>query len=88
MFFLFSIENFDFRREEDEEDFEEDFSDQLGKSRRIVDRESEYQKRRLNRTLSPPRVDPFALAQGGKAPPSHLRTYGDAVKDANLERER
>lgn len=78
----------------------------FGKSRRIVDRESEYHRRRLERTLSPPRVDPFALPQSSSGGPQlqrgqskkakttapnstiELRTYQDAVKDANLERER
>lgn len=64
-------------------------ADQLGPSRRIVDRESDYHKRRLNRTLSPPRVDPFAPpAKNAGGGGEKLRTYGDAVKEANKERER
>ena len=71
---------------------EEGFEDVLGKSRRIVDRESDYQKRRLNRQLSPPRVDPFAAAVsgggGGGAKATGMRSYVDAAKEANEERAR
>ncbi|QDZ24154.1 FHA domain-containing protein [Chloropicon primus] len=66
----------------------EEHEDLLGGSRRIIDRESEYHKRRLNRQLSPPRVDPFAAAAARGSGAAKLRTYGDAVKEANLERER
>jgi len=69
----------------------DELDDYFGKSRRIVDRESDYQRRRLNRTLSPPRIDPFADPKASAAAPSSsqsMRTYGDAFKDAALEREK
>ncbi len=71
--------------------------EQFGASRRIVDRESDYHRRRLNRNLSPPRVDPFAANTKGKAKGKgghgtaaggEGRSYADSLKDARLERER
>ncbi len=48
-------------------------------SRRIVDRESEYSKRRLNRIISPDRNDAFQVGPAGQALlavawPVHLAT--------------
>ena len=56
----------------------------LGPSRRIVDRESEYQRRRLNRALSPERVDAFSTGDAGGT----ARTYAEVMKEAALARER
>ena len=70
-------------REEDEDE-DAGVSELLGGSKRIVDRESEYHRRRLNRQLSPPRVDPFAMAAAPKG--KRLRGYGDAVREANREK--
>jgi splicing factor 3B subunit 1 len=41
---------------------------QFGGSKRVTDRESDYSKRRLNRTLSPSRNDAFAMvgSQGSR----------------------
>ena len=57
----------------------------LGPSRRIVDRESDYHRRRLDRALSPGRADPFAAGGGAPAPG---RSYADTVAEAALARER
>lgn len=56
------------------------------KSHRIIDREDDYRKRRLNRVLSPERADAFAL--GDKTPDARVRTYADTLREAQLERER
>ncbi|KDD76095.1 hypothetical protein H632_c359p3, partial [Helicosporidium sp. ATCC 50920] len=53
----------------------------FGGSRRIVDRESDYSKRRLQRQLSPSRGDAFAGGSGAG------RSYGDALREAQLARE-
>jgi splicing factor 3B subunit 1 len=55
-------------------------------SRRIVDRESEYSKRRLNRIISPDRNDAFQM--GDKTPDARVRTYADVMREAQLNRER
>ena len=60
--------------------------DPLVGSRRIIDRETDYQRRRLNRTLSPPRIDPFATGAGGGGWGAGLRSYGDALREAEAER--
>jgi splicing factor 3B subunit 1 len=56
----------------------------FGGSRRIVDRESDYSKRRLNRTLSPARETPADKAPAASAGGS----YAERVREAQLERER
>ena len=56
----------------------------FGGSRRIVDRESDYSKRRLNRTLSPARETPTDKAPAASAGGS----YAERVREAQLERER
>ncbi|KAI4992460.1 hypothetical protein ZWY2020_051877 [Hordeum vulgare] len=43
------------------------------KSRRIIDRESDYRRRRLDRALSPDRHDAFAAGEATPAP--SVRTY-------------
>ena len=56
----------------------------FGGSRRIVDRESDYSKRRLVRTLSPARETPADKAPAASAGGS----YAERVREAQLERER
>eukprot|EP00890_Picochlorum_soloecismus_P004656 jgi/Picsp_1/5191/NSC_02554-R1_protein len=58
----------------------------FGTSRRIVDRESDYSKRRLNRTLSPTRRDAFSVE--GQAPDENSRSYADVMKETQLAQER
>jgi len=58
----------------------------FGTNRRIVDRESDYSKRRLNRTLSPTRHDAFSME--GQAPDEHARSYADVMKETQLAQER
>jgi splicing factor 3B subunit 1 len=55
-------------------------------SRRIVDRESDYSKRRLNRIISPDRNDAFQM--GDQTPDARVRTYADVMREAQLARER
>ena len=61
----------------------------FGGSRRIADREDDYRRRRLNRTLSPERADSLRLAR--LPPPARhyaltraLATQGDAAPDASV----
>eukprot|EP00252_Welwitschia_mirabilis_P022937 TRINITY_DN6357_c0_g2_i1.p1 TRINITY_DN6357_c0_g2~~TRINITY_DN6357_c0_g2_i1.p1 ORF type:complete len:163 (+),score=30.37 TRINITY_DN6357_c0_g2_i1:54-542(+) len=56
------------------------------KPQRIIDREDDYRKRRLNRIISPERNDAFAL--GDKTPDASVRTYADIMKEAALKREK
>ena len=73
---------------EDRDDDGDGDGDPLVGSRRIIDRETDYQRRRLNRTLSPPRIDPFATgAGGGGGGGAGLRSYGDALREAEAERQ-
>ncbi|KAI8999953.1 splicing factor 3B subunit 1 [Gaertneriomyces semiglobifer] len=52
-------------------------------SRRIADRESEYHARRLNRRLSPERVDAFSKDTAtGEA-----RSYAEVMREAQLDRD-
>jgi len=55
--------------------------DVFPKSRRIIDREDEYRKRRLNQILSPDRHDAFAAAAGEKTPDPSVRSYADIMRD-------
>jgi splicing factor 3B subunit 1 len=56
------------------------------KSNRITDRETDYQKRRFDRVLTPTRADPFAAnRQAGAAEDGH--TYRDVLHERELERE-
>ncbi|KAI9897473.1 hypothetical protein N3K66_007329 [Trichothecium roseum] len=56
------------------------------KSGRITDRETDYQKRRFNRVLTPTRADPFAEnRQAGAA--ADGATYKDVMDSRDLERE-
>ncbi|GAU24108.1 hypothetical protein TSUD_389020 [Trifolium subterraneum] len=58
----------------------------LPQSRRIIDREDDYRRRRLNQILSPDRNDPFAA--GEKTPDPSVRTYAEIMRDEALKRER
>ncbi|KAJ3042749.1 Splicing factor 3B subunit 1 [Rhizophlyctis rosea] len=52
-------------------------------SRRIADRESEYHARRLNRQLSPERVDAFSGQPGSEG----ARSYAEVMREAELNKE-
>ncbi|KAL2624256.1 hypothetical protein R1flu_008501 [Riccia fluitans] len=58
----------------------------LKKPQRIIDREDDYRKRRLNRILSPERNDAFAM--GEKTPDVSIRTYADVMREETLKREK
>ena len=51
---------------------------------RIIDREDDYRKRRLNRVISPERVDPFL----DKTPGPDMRSYADVMKEEALKRQK
>eukprot|EP00850_Spirogloea_muscicola_P020877 SM000229S07513 [mRNA] locus=s229:150597:158007:+ [translate_table: standard] len=53
---------------------------------RIIDREDDYRKRRLNRIISPERNDAFAM--GDQTPDASVRTYADIMKEEALKREK
>jgi splicing factor 3B subunit 1 len=55
------------------------------RSNRIADRESDYQRRRLNRTMTPARVDAYAM--GDQTPDAAVSTYADTLRRAQLNRE-
>lgn len=59
------------------------------KSTRITDRETDYQKRRFNRVLTPTRADPFAANRqaGAAAESGGGETYRDIMERAEIERE-
>ncbi|XP_008462876.2 LOW QUALITY PROTEIN: uncharacterized protein LOC103501154 [Cucumis melo] len=65
-----------------------DEDDDLGykKPQRIIDREDDYRKRRLNRVISPERHDAFAA--GEKTPDPSVRTYAEVMREEALKRER
>ncbi|CAO2178872.1 unnamed protein product [Urochloa humidicola] len=56
------------------------------KSQRIVDREDDYRRRRLNQIISPERHDPFAA--GEATPDPAVRTYADVMRDAALQKKK
>ncbi|KAD5508895.1 hypothetical protein E3N88_16598 [Mikania micrantha] len=62
--------------------------DSLGfkKSQKIIDREDDYRRRRLNQVISPERHDAFA--SGDKTPKPETRTYADVMREAALKREK
>lgn len=60
-------------------------ADTLGKGGRIVDRETDYQKRRLLRGMTPARADPYAM--GDQTPDAGVSTYADTLRRAQLNRE-
>jgi len=53
---------------------------------KIVDREDDYRRRRLNRIISPTRNDAFAM--GDKTPDASVRTFADVMREQQLARER
>lgn len=59
------------------------------RSGRIADRETDYQKRRFNRVLTPTRADPFAANRQAGAAEAGAEgdTYRDVMERAELERE-
>ncbi len=57
----------------------------FGKPQRIVDREDQYRQRRLNRIISPPRNDAYAM--GDKTPGADVMTYADIMKSQQLQRD-
>ncbi|KAI6701635.1 hypothetical protein NL676_015959 [Syzygium grande] len=67
---------------------EEDDDAGLGfkKPQRIIDREDDYRRRRLNRVISPDRHDAFAA--GDKTPDVSVRTYADVMREEALKREK
>mmetsp|Transcript_47675 Transcript_47675/g.91031 ORF Transcript_47675/g.91031 Transcript_47675/m.91031 type:complete len:1376 (-) Transcript_47675:178-4305(-) len=56
------------------------------KPQRIIDREDDYRKRRLNRLISPARND--AVAMGDKTPDAAVRTYADIMREQQHNREK
>ncbi|KAL5981994.1 Splicing factor 3B subunit 1 [Asimina triloba] len=56
------------------------------KPQKIIDREDDYRKRRLNRIISPDRNDAFAM--GDKTPDPSVRTYVDVMKEEALKRQK
>ncbi|KAK9834053.1 hypothetical protein WJX81_006031 [Elliptochloris bilobata] len=53
---------------------------------KIIDREDDYRRRRLNRIISPTRNDAFAM--GDKTPDASVRTFADVMREQQLARER
>ncbi|ODA78328.1 hypothetical protein RJ55_05709 [Drechmeria coniospora] len=56
------------------------------KSGRIIDRETDYQKRRFDRVLTPTRADPFAANHQDSGPESG-NTYREIMQSQELDRE-
>jgi splicing factor 3B subunit 1 len=56
------------------------------RSQRIIDREDDYRRRRLNQIISPERHDPFAA--GEATPDPAVRTYADVMCDAALQKKK
>jgi splicing factor 3B subunit 1 len=56
------------------------------KSAKIIDREDDYRRRRLNRVISPTRHDAFA--NGDETPDASVRTYADVMGEEALKREK
>ncbi|KAF5191418.1 Splicing factor 3b subunit [Thalictrum thalictroides] len=68
---------------------EEEYTDNdigFRKTAKIIDREDDYRRRRLNRVISPDRNDAFA--SGDKTPDVSVRTYVDVMREEALKRER
>ncbi|KAL2757436.1 hypothetical protein ACRALDRAFT_2025227 [Sodiomyces alcalophilus JCM 7366] len=57
------------------------------RSNRITDRETDYQKRRFDRALSPARADAFAAANGKPGAAEEGATYREVMEARELERE-
>ncbi|GJN18136.1 hypothetical protein PR202_gb05264 [Eleusine coracana subsp. coracana] len=56
------------------------------RTQRIIDREDDYRRRRLNQIISPERHDPFAA--GEATPDPSVRTYADVMRDAALKKKK
>lgn len=56
------------------------------KPQKIIDREDDYRKRRLNRIISPDRNDAFAM--GEKTPDASVRTYADVMREEAVKRDK
>ncbi|XP_059296065.1 uncharacterized protein LOC132049328 [Lycium ferocissimum] len=63
---------------------EEDEPTGFNKTNKIIDREDDYRRRRLNRVISPERQDPFL----DKTPGPEVRTYADAMREEALKRQK
>ncbi|CAO2834766.1 unnamed protein product, partial [Amaranthus hypochondriacus] len=63
-----------------------DVDDGFRKPSRIIDREDDYRRRRLDRVISPARHDAFAM--GDKTPDVGTRTYAEVMRDEALKREK
>src|SRR3569833_2306404 len=57
------------------------------RSNRITDRETDYQKRRFDRVLTPTRADPFAANRQAGASADEGESYRDIMERRELERE-
>jgi hypothetical protein len=65
---------------------EDDGANAMARSNRIIDRETEYQKRRLQRGgMTPARIDAYAM--GDQTPDASIATYADTLRRAQLNRE-
>eukprot|EP00055_Hartaetosiga_balthica_P018375 m.134017 g.134017 ORF g.134017 m.134017 type:complete len:717 (-) comp9497_c0_seq2:1796-3946(-) len=69
---------------EDEEN-EDEMEMQTGVKKKIIERESEYQKRRFSRMISPERADPFAM---DGTPDGQSRSYADIIQEQQLTSEK
>eukprot|EP00210_Caulerpa_lentillifera_P006710 g6412.t1 len=67
----------------DEEEFE---APRFTMPTKIIDRETDYQKRKYGRQLSPERQDAYAM--GDRTPDANVRTYADAIKESQADMER
>lgn len=56
----------------------------FNKPSKIIDREDDYRRRRLNRVISPGRNDPFL----DKTPGPDVRTYADVMREEALKRQK
>ncbi|CAD6240563.1 unnamed protein product [Miscanthus lutarioriparius] len=56
------------------------------RSQRIIDREDDYRRRRLNQIISLERHDPFAA--GEVTPDPAVRNYADVMRDAALQKKK
>ncbi|XP_055807079.1 uncharacterized protein LOC129875879 [Solanum dulcamara] len=63
---------------------EEDEPSGFNKPSKIIDREDDYRRRRLNRVISPERNDPFL----DKTPGPEVRTYADVMREEALKRQK
>lgn len=55
------------------------------KPQKIIEREDDYRRRRLNRVISPERHDAFA--NGDKTPDVSVRTYADVMREQALKKK-